>query len=742
MTPLSLRLLCLLFLASLSMLTTPNAMARAPGASQTQTDAAMLARSGSWYDPSHDGEGFIIQFIDDGQAVVYWFTFDEDGNQRWFLGVGTATGDVLQLDVLQVTEGGEFGAGFDPSAIGRIDVGELTITFDDGAGLDRNALAEYTVNGVDGSQSLVRLTRPIEVSSGGAGIPTRSGSWYNPDRDGEGFVVEILPNGVPLAYWFTYDLDGNQAWMVGIGRGPVTSGSVQLDMQSPVGGRFGPDFDPGDVQRPVSGVVRLGLPCSGAFYDFETALPATFSDFGFDIRRLVGIGPGACVDPLLVEQFPVVNGEAELPDHDAANQFEWFLDVLGRTNAISDAEIQQHFSPAWLGQINVQETRDFLLNTRAAYPGARYTDPVGVTSIQVRGVITGDNGAEAWVSMTTNLASGRIDSLGVSNFGPNATVIYNFDANLGLEAAADRFAGLSEAPGLLLARVNANNSCQPIVARNADTPRATASIFKVWVLAGVADAIDKQVLFHDQVVPLDGTKQVLGGLLGNQAAGTPMTIDQLSTLMLGISDNTATDMLLSLAGRSRVEGLHASYGIANPLLMTPQLGISEQFHLFFSFPLSESQSYVNGTVAFRRNFLETRIIPLGAWGQGGGGGYNHESLYIDGSWQASPMAVCRAFARHRLHPRGSDAALLVERALGAESAQPNVREEWDRVWYKGGSLTSGVNGDLVLTHAWLLEREGERPLVLVGMSNNQPGGLDQFLIQSILGRLLELAAAQ
>ncbi len=217
-----------------------------------------------------------------------------------------------------------------------------------------------------------------------------------------------------------------------------------------------------------------------------------------------------------------------------------------------------------------------------------------------------------------------------------------------------------------------------------------------------------------------------------------MTVDRLATLMLGVSDNTATDMLLALAGRDRIDGLHAEYGHQTPRLMAPQLGISEQFHLFFSFPMQESMSYVNGTEAFQQEFLEERIVPLGSRATGGGG-YNNESLFIDGSWQASPVDICGAFARHRLHEPGSDAALLVERALQAQAAQPNVRENWDRVWYKGGSLQSGANGLLVLTHAFMLERDGEAPVVVIGMANEPTGNIDVFAIQSLLGRLLELA---
>jgi hypothetical protein len=48
---------------------------------------------------------------------------------------------------------------------------------------------------------------------------------------------------------------------------------------------------------------------------------------------------------------------------------------------------------------------------------------------------------------------------------------------------------------------------------------------------------------------------------------------------------------------------------------------------------------------------------------------------------------------------------------------------------------------MVLTHAFLFEREGEAPFVLVGLSNNPSGGLENevFNIQSVLGRLAQIA---
>lgn len=698
---------------------------------------ATVDKSGSWFDPSHNGEGFIVQYIDDSRAVIYWFTYDEAGAQRWFTGMGTATGNTLHIEELLITDGGVFGPGFDPNQIMRIPVGELTLTFSS----DSAALAAYTINGVTGQQNLLRLTRTAEADGTVApNVPHKSGSWYDPTHNGEGFVVEVLPDGRLLAYWFTYDLSGRQAWMMALSENSVGQGSTQLDLLQPVGGRFGPDFDPDDVTREPVGTVRIGLECNGGFQDYKSTDPADFVDIRFNLERIVGIGQVACNDPDLTNLFPLVDGEVAIPDHVAGRHLRWLLDQTAGTDEFSDAMIMEHFSDQWLAQNSIEATRTLLEETRATYPAARLTDPVATTSTSMSGVFTANTGLDAYFVLNARLGEGKITNLGVYNWGyGTASVVYANDANLNLEQAADKFASLSAQPSLLLARINADNQCEPLVTRDADELRSIASIFKIWILAGVVDAIEDESLLHDQVVPLDGTKKVGGGPLNAEPAGMEMTIDELSTLMLGVSDNTATDMLHGLAGRSRIDALHAEYGHQTPEILAPQLGISEQFHLFFSFPEAESRDYVNGTEAFQQDFLTNRIVPLGSRASGGGG-YNNESLFIDGAWQASPMDICGAFARHRLHAPGSDAALLVERALQAGVAQPNVREKWDRVWYKGGSLVSGVNGTVVLTHAFMLEKEGKQPIVLVGLSNNPGSDIDGFAIQSILGRFLELAA--
>jgi len=238
-------------------------------------------------------------------------------------------------------------------------------------------------------------------------------------------------------------------------------------------------------------------------------------------------------------------------------------------------------------------------------------------------------------------------------------------------------------------------------------------------------------------IPLIASEIAPGGAINIEPLNTPFPAGDLATLMMGISDNTATDLLHAWAGRGRMNQAVAELGMAQPTLLTPLLNISEQFHVFRSFPLAEALSYVNGSEPFQEQFVVERIEPLGpitAYP------FFHVDLMTSGTWKASPMDICAAFAALRRLPQGSEALATVDAALGSQAAQPEVRGDFDRVWYKGGSLAQVAGSFHVLTHAWMLEDAGRDPFVVVAMSNSNTGGIDQFAVQSITGRILELVS--
>jgi hypothetical protein len=437
------------------------------------------------------------------------------------------------------------------------------------------------------------------------------------------------------------------------------------------------------------------------------------------------------IDPL----FPLVAGTYQLPSNPMTNQLQWLIGELAAGETTSVAEVNAHFDSSWLAQNPVAATQAFIQSVRSAYPDARITDVIAVTPVSGTFVIDspGSPPPSGFMVFSARYSgTQRITQFGVSTYG--GSVQYPEDMTLSMSEAADKFATLSSAPALLVGRINSAGQCTTMQDRNANTPRATASIFKTWVLGGLGQSIVEGTLSSSEVLPMVASEIAPGGTINVEPLNTPFPVSDLAKLMMGISDNTATDLLHERVGRTRIDQIVTEYGVAQPDLLRPFLGISEQFHVFLSFNLTDALSYVNGTQPFKYQFLQDRIVPLGP---NNGGPFFHTQLLTDGTWRASPYDICRAFAKLRRLPQGSEAFKTVDAAFGAAAAQPDVRAEWDRVWYKGGSLSSGA-GFHVLTHAWMLENAGQDPYVVIALSNSPSGGIDPFFVQSITGRMLEL----
>ena len=214
--------------------------------------------AGSWFDLSHNGEGFTVTFINASLAVVYWFTYDRKGNQRWYFGIATVDGTRLVIEDLLTSSGGLFGPNYDPAQVEITSVGSLVLNFN----AEGRAKADYLLEGESGYLDLIRLSQPFTSAD-----PASAGDWRNslifdPSHDGEGYVVEVLPNGRVVVYWFTYDNIGKQAWMIGTLAGDFDDG-VALPMVLTAGGNFGVGFDPDNVQVLGNGKADMTIVCGG-----------------------------------------------------------------------------------------------------------------------------------------------------------------------------------------------------------------------------------------------------------------------------------------------------------------------------------------------------------------------------------------------------------------------------------------------------------------------------------------------
>ncbi|HFD11335.1 MAG TPA: hypothetical protein ENJ32_02530 [Crenotrichaceae bacterium] len=122
----------------------------------TSESTSLAKISGSWYDPSHNGEGYVIQILENNQAIVYWYTYDQSGNQTWITGIGQVQGHKIIVDDTIFTEGGIFGSGFNPDSVLRKDWGSISFDFSS----CNTGVASYqsTAGFGSGQLNLVRLT--------------------------------------------------------------------------------------------------------------------------------------------------------------------------------------------------------------------------------------------------------------------------------------------------------------------------------------------------------------------------------------------------------------------------------------------------------------------------------------------------------------------------------------------------------------------------------------------------------
>ena len=119
--------------------------------------------TGTWYDPAQSGHGLFVEVLPGNQVLAYWFTFDADGRQAWFGGVGAIDGNRAVLQTLRA-ENGRFIPAFDPADIQYTPFGTLTLSFDS----CREGTVQFDLPGSfgAGTMRLSRLTEPLGTACG------------------------------------------------------------------------------------------------------------------------------------------------------------------------------------------------------------------------------------------------------------------------------------------------------------------------------------------------------------------------------------------------------------------------------------------------------------------------------------------------------------------------------------------------------------------------------------------------
>ena len=226
--------------------------------------------SGFFGDASHDGEGFVIEVISSELAVIYWFTYDGDGRQRWFIALGALDETGITVSEWLTTSGAAFGSAYDADDVVYRATGSARFDFNDCNSIE----VEFVVDDTPGTQSLIRLTNVADYNCNGirshrAGL---SGAFGDPQRDGEGVVMHVYDDDKAVAVFFTYNHLGEQMWVLGLGN--IVGDQLVFDAPfTTSGGRFGEGFDPDEVQYQPWGGLSMQTGCALSNLYFQPLSP-------------------------------------------------------------------------------------------------------------------------------------------------------------------------------------------------------------------------------------------------------------------------------------------------------------------------------------------------------------------------------------------------------------------------------------------------------------------------------------
>lgn len=265
-----------------------------------------------------------------------------------------------------------------------------------------------------------------------------------------------------------------------------------------------------------------------------------------------------------------------------------------------------------------------------------------------------------------------------------------------------------------------------IAAYQADRPLAIGSTFKLIILAELSRQVRAGERRWQDVVPLD-RHSLPSGLMQDWPLGSPVTLHTAASLMISRSDNTATDLLLRVVGREKVEAMMARMGLAYAARNRPFLSTLELFQLKADAPAARTQ-WIAANEAARRRILTER------YGQGGVA-LDFTRLFANGpvapdtiEWFASPEDLVKVM--NWLRREGDDTAraiMAINPGLGAEAARP-----FAYMGFKGGSEPGVINLTfLIRTNA------GVWHVVTAGW-NNPAAAVDEAKFVGLISRAVGL----
>jgi beta-lactamase class A len=272
-----------------------------------------------------------------------------------------------------------------------------------------------------------------------------------------------------------------------------------------------------------------------------------------------------------------------------------------------------------------------------------------------------------------------------------------------------------------VSKVN-NGQCSTVAGADTDLSLPLASIFKLYVLFAVADAVKAGTVSWDDPLTITEEAKAVGSAgLEELPPGAQVSVRTAAQEMISASDNMATDLLIGRLGPGAVERALVAAGHHDPASMTPFPTMHELFSVGWGQPDLREQ-WKKASPQDRAQLLrQTNSRPFQPDPT-----RTHTPASDDGvEWYGSAADICRVHAALQAGAVGE--AAPVKEILSAIPGIELDRSKWPYIGAKGGNLP----GDL--TFSWYAVDHTGQPWV-VSFQLNWP----RYYSQTAAGWLLSI----
>ncbi|MBV7259976.1 serine hydrolase [Erythrobacter crassostreae] len=286
---------------------------------------------------------------------------------------------------------------------------------------------------------------------------------------------------------------------------------------------------------------------------------------------------------------------------------------------------------------------------------------------------------------------------------------------------------LNALPGNVGAYFGPLDGTNPAISINPDEQFAIGSTFKIYVLAALNRRITSGKEAWDSTTDLSITRRSFpSGMMQDWPDPAPVTLQTLATMMISISDNTATDTLMRHVGVDAVIDEMIASGHSTPAKNVPFLTTREMFALKAAGDETLTQYRAasvsdKAEILHRLNDSDLDVNRIQSTFSGG-------PVALDVEWFASPNDLRKLYI-HMLD-QGSGVPLKIMSVN--PSMADNGWQNWASAHYKGGSEPG------VLNLTWLLYTKAGLPYVLTLSWNDADANLDETALELIAQRIMAL----